>query len=518
MVAVTTSYPGVYVTEVPSGVRTISGAATSVAAFVGRTQRGPVGTPVLVNSYADYGRQFGGLWKDSPVSYAVRDFFANGGGQAVIVRLITTGSDAKKSGATTWTLPASSGNNPLVLVAAEPGSWADRLEVTVTRPSDETSPLFELTAADPDRGIREVFRNLTVSDGPRKVDQVLASDSQLLRVKDGDAAPSAPPKAFPAKPAAADQPTAGLDGTNLATTDYHSSTGTFITDHKGLYALDHADFNLLCVPMPGALVADLKTVYDAALTYCVKRRAVLVVDPPARQSTDQPVVHATGALGGLGLAGERARNAVLYYPRIRQSDEFAEGRLGTFVACGVMAGLIARTDATRGVWKAPAGVDATLSGVSDLDVPLTDAEIGQLNALGINVLRTLPGVGPVSWGARTMRGGDQYGDEYRYLPVRRLALHIEETLFRGTQWVVFEPNAEPLWAQIRLNVGAFLNGLFRQGAFAGATSREAYFVKCDKDTTTAQDVDNGRVNIQVGFAPLRPAEFVVLSLQQIAQA
>lgn len=178
--------------------------------------------------------------------------------------------------------------------------------------------------------------------------------------------------------------------------------------------------------------------------------------------------------------------------------------------------MIARTDAERGVWKAPAGLDATLSGVTQLSLPLTDGEIGQLNPVAVNCLRLAPGAGHAVWGARTRNGSDRIASEWKYLPVRRTALFIEESLFRGIQWAVFEPNDEPLWAQLRLNIGAFLNNLFRQGAFQGKTAREAYFVKCDATTTTQTDINLGIVNILVGFAPLKPAEFVVLRLQQIA--
>jgi phage tail sheath protein FI len=181
-----------------------------------------------------------------------------------------------------------------------------------------------------------------------------------------------------------------------------------------------------------------------------------------------------------------------------------------------MAGLYARTDAARGVWKAPAGTEARLAGVQALEYVASDAENGVLNPLGLNVLRTFPVVGTVSWGARTMVGADALADEWKYVPVRRLALFIEESLYRGTQFVVFEPNDEPLWAQIRLSVGTFLNGLFRQGAFQGATPREAYLVKCDATTTTQADIDLGIVNIYVGFAPLKPAEFVIIQIQQLA--
>jgi phage tail sheath protein FI len=177
---------------------------------------------------------------------------------------------------------------------------------------------------------------------------------------------------------------------------------------------------------------------------------------------------------------------------------------------------MARTDTARGVWKAPAGLDAALNGIQGLQVNLTDAENGMLNPLGINCLRDFKINGRVVWGARTLRGADQLADEYKYIPVRRTALYIEESLYRGTQWVVFEPNDEPLWAQIRLNVGAFMHDLFRQGAFQGQTPKDAYFVKCDKETTTQNDINLGIVNIVVGFAPLKPAEFVIIKIQQIA--
>ena len=161
-------------------------------------------------------------------------------------------------------------------------------------------------------------------------------------------------------------------------------------------------------------------------------------------------------------------------------------------------------------------IDSSLNGTQGLQVNITDDENGMLNPLGINCLRSFPVIGRIAWGARTLRGADQLADEYKYIPVRRVALFIEETLFRGTKWVVFEPNDEPLWAQIRLNIGAFMHNLFRQGAFQGTTPRQAYFVKCDKETTTQNDIDQGIVNIVVGFAPLKPAEFVIIKLQQIA--
>jgi phage tail sheath protein FI len=245
---------------------------------------------------------------------------------------------------------------------------------------------------------------------------------------------------------------------------------------------------------------------------------MLVVDPdPAwGASIDVAIDHAIDGRNDLNLTGPAARNAALYFPCVRQVDPLRDSRVDTFVPSGIIAGIIARTDVSRGVWKAPAGLDASLNGVQDLQVNLNDLENGQLNPLGINCLRSFGVNGRIVWGARTLRGADESADEYKYLPVRRLALFLEESLYRGTQWVVFEPNDEPLWAQIRLNVGAFLHNLFRQGAFQGQSPKDAYFVKCDKETTIQNDIDQGIVNIVVGFAPLKPAEFVVIKLQQIA--
>jgi phage tail sheath protein FI len=255
------------------------------------------------------------------------------------------------------------------------------------------------------------------------------------------------------------------------------------------------------------------------MEYCVRRRALLIVDPPAvwGKNKETAAQKAIDGLDALGLSGTAARNAALYFPRLQESDPQSDGRLDTFVPCGAVAGVMARTDAQRGVWKAPAGLDAALNGVQALEVNLNDLENGRLNPLGINCLRSFTGgAGRVVWGARTLRGSDQLADEYKYIPVRRLALFIEESLYRGTQWVVFEPNDEPLWAQIRMNVGAFMHNLFRQGAFQGSSPRDAYLVKCDKETTTQNDINLGIVNIVVGFAPLKPAEFVIVKIQQLA--
>jgi hypothetical protein len=285
----------------------------------------------------------------------------------------------------------------------------------------------------------------------------------------------------------------------------------------GLFALEEADlFNLLCIPRAAEIGATdqnaMTAILSEAETYCQERRAFFLVDIP-------PDVTEPGDMQAWMSLNDtlRHRNAAVYFPRPLIPDPLNEFRLRSMGPSGTMAGVYAATDAARGVWKAPAGTEARLRGVQALEHVLTDNENGLLNPIGINALRTFPIFGSVAWGARTLDGSDQQASEWKYIPVRRLALYIEESLFRGTKWVVFEPNDEPLWAQIRLNVGAFMNILFRQGAFQGRTPQEAYFVKCDKETTTQEDIDRGVVNILVGFAPLKPAEFVIIQIQQKAQ-
>lgn len=287
------------------------------------------------------------------------------------------------------------------------------------------------------------------------------------------------------------------------------------TAGKGLYALDKADlFNVLCIPgyKETRLGWDVdKEVISSAANYCEARRALLLIDPPASWRTKDD------AKAGIALGvGTASRNAALFFPRLRQPNPTRNNEKQDFGPAGAVAGVFARTDAKRGVWKAPAGVEAILKGVTELAVPLSAAETGELNPLAVNCLRALPGAGKVVWGARTLAGSDRAASEWKYIPVRRTALFIEESLYRGTKWVVFEPNEERLWARIRLDVGAFLDRLFRNGAFQGRTPKEGYLVKCDSDTTTREDVNLGVVNIIVGFAPLKPAEFVIIKIQQMA--
>jgi hypothetical protein len=286
----------------------------------------------------------------------------------------------------------------------------------------------------------------------------------------------------------------------------------------GLYALDDVDlFNVLCIPAAtigsrlGLSASQVQAIITEATVYCDDHRAMFIVDIPSSVN-DLPGMQAWMTTN----ASLRNINSAVYFPRVRIPDPLNGSRLRDVGPSGTLAGLWASTDVSRGVWKAPAGVDVQLVNVPQLVYNLVDRENGVLNPLGINCLRNFPVYGNISWGARTLFGADVQGSEWKYIPVRRLALFLEESLFRGTKWVVFEPNDEPLWAQIRMNVTSFMHDLFRQGAFQGKTPSQAYLVKCDSEINTQSEIDKGIVNILVGFAPLKPAEFVILQIQQLA--
>lgn len=724
------SYPGVYIEEVQSAVRTITGVATSITAFVGRALRGPIDQPRRISSFGDFERKYGGLWLKSTLSYAVQQYFLNGGTDAIIARVVHAAQAAGELAATAsrlgsatgserWTFQASAagasgnsialtirtaasapddtnlfdititngtdtdvvsnvdvtalhpgdalgahalvvveglipairpnpvaslklaggadatfatvsvggesfsaatigaGGNQLVarvtdstdadpthynlsiqlldddgdllatalfedvaagaawpaptlsnttdslvdtsavaparpangvatfdgganferatagvaitiaglpLSAANPGSWGNRLQaafdLTTSDPSDAS--LFNAFIRELDEQgqevTRETFRNVSVNpDHKRFVQKVLEEESDLVRLV--GSGPWTTPPETPVEPISASSPTrrfqwlsfsGGQDGEDLIAGDYLGSQSA----KTGLYLLEKTDlFNLLVIPPPTRGADTDPSVWIQAMKYCKDRRAMLLVDAPAAWTSTDDV---TDNLGSLGVQGSDATNAAMYWPQLRVADPLREYRLEHFPPGGAVAGLMARTDAQLGVWRAPAGVDASLTGARALSASVTDAEQGRINPLGVNVVRAFPVIGAVSWGARTLRGADVLADQWKYVPVRRLALMIEESLYRGTQWAVFGANDEPLWAQLRLNIGTFMSNLFRQGAFQGTSPRDAYSVKCDAETTTQADIDRGIVNVLVGFRPLKPAEFVVLKISQLA--
>lgn len=655
------TYPGVYIEEVPSGVRTIVGVGTSTAAFLGFFHRGPTDVALRLFSFADVERDYGGLHRFSRASYGLQQFFLNGGAETYVVRVAPDDAAAAEvtlTGGGNNIVRLSAGRQVLGISREDPGAWGNALRVEVdhvtTVPAhvlaagipETQAELFNLTvsetAVERDRLVvlrTETFRNLTMRpDTPNNAVDVVNAGSKLVQLdRDGLAAVPGDPAGFRPDPtgtlggALAAPPGGGapvvadasalemtvnpgggaadlaavvatlaygdaVPGTHAelrpfletairrsdpnnpllagasvllennrfrvllgrggngfnadATVTFaESGAGTTAADlsldaanvgpqlvelengadgnlpavgtllrgqrsaKTGLYALEDADlFNILCIPFTATLPgAEMRAVYAEAEVYCEERRAFLLVDVP------EATADFDGAQTWLA-ANEtlRHRNAAVYFPRPQVPDPLNQGRLTSRGASGTIAGLYAATDSARGVWKAPAGTDARLRNVQALDYTLTDRENGALNPLGINCLRAFPVFGLVAWGTRTLDGADALASEWKYVPVRRFALFLEESLYRGTKWVVFEPNDEPLWSQIRLNIGGFMQNLFRQGAFQGQTPREAYFVKCDSETTTQDDIDRGIVNIHVGFAPLKPAEFVIVRIQQIA--
>lgn len=401
----TPNNPGVIIQQLPSGAQpitgvqpiagaapSIAGVATSIAAFIGRAKSGPINTPTTINSFSAYQQIFGGLWAQSTMSFAVNNFFANGGAQAIIVRL---------SGA---------------------------------------------------------------SDG----DALTAAD---------------------------------FIGPGMA------------ANKRGLYSLDNgALFNILCIPPYTNNDQDVDTtLVAAAASYCERRRAFYIIDPPSAWTTFQTALDQFGAIAG--YFGARSPNAAIYFPRVTAPNPLNANQPDTFVPCGIVAGIFAHTDLQRGVWNTPAGVSAGITGITGLTVSLTDPENGALNGIGVNCLRSFPTYGPGVWGARTLQGVDQIASRWKYVPVRRMALFIESSLYSGTQWAVFQPNNESLWASLRSSVGAFMQSLYQLGALVSGPPSQAYFVQCDATTTTQADIDQGILNIVVGFAPLQPAEFVVIKIR-----
>jgi phage tail-like protein len=292
-------------------------------------------------------------------------------------------------------------------------------------------------------------------------------------------------------------------------TDADMSSPALEAQQRGLWLLEHAaHFYILCIP-PLSRTTDVgRATWDAAIAYAARRRATVIIDPPAAWA-------AAPTRSEITALANASPNAALYYPRLQAADPLRGNQLASFAPCGAVAGIYARLDATRGVWKAPVGAQANVLGAQGVSIALSDAQLSQLNAIGVNALRTLAGGAIVLWGARTLAGDDT---PFKFVPVRRLALFIESSITRGLQWAVFEPNGPSLWERIRTSVEDFLLGLFRQGALQGDKPEDAFFVRCDTSTMTQQDIDRGMVNLVVGFAPLRPAEFVIIGIGSSGKA
>ncbi|MCP4936286.1 MAG: phage tail sheath family protein [bacterium] len=504
--------PGVYVREAPGGARAIESAPTAVTIFVGETERGPVG-PTRINSATQFQRLFGGYHRVDATAtsgrarlympFAVQGFFDNGGPSAYILRLVN-GVPAAAS------LDVTDGTDTSRIDAVAPGVWANDIRIIITDAADGDAARFNLIVhyqAPGETAASEVERFEGLSDDPADekylVDQIRRSAYIRWRAGDPDIRPN-----NIAAPGVAMDDTVGVGGDGALDDANYANA---------LAALDVVDDAALIVcasdlMLNATAATDHNDVINAVLSYAVNRPQsdlFLVADPP----------RSTPATDSVGDAVNEARNNItasdfiaLYWPNIVVSDPVGLGRNPTLTipAAGHIAGLYGRIDSRRGVWKAAAGVTATLSGVVGLDFHIIDQDQDRMNPHGLNALRPVPGAGRVVWGARTLRPTT----EWRYINVRRTAMFLRKSIYNSIQWAVFEANDEPLWAALRETIGSFMETQFRNGAFAGETSRDAYFVKCDSDTTTEDDQIAGVVNVLVGFAPLRPAEFVLVSLSQ----
>jgi Bacteriophage tail sheath protein len=550
-----TSYlhPGVYVQEVSSGVHSIEGVSTSTAAFVGVADRGPIpGTilpggqpaqPLLVNGFTEYERNFGGFRNDSFLTYAARAFFDNGGQRLYVVRVTDHANPARRAAAGGITSPPST-PFPIAISAANEGAWGNNIWVTIENASDfvPSSPpvapaTFKLTvmyAATTDPGVAkrsvvEVYDGVTFADPSPSAALPSNYVGTLVNRRSEYISITARVVAQPSLTATPVQLGGGFDGAVPSNTSDYTGVPSAdgIRAGTGLHALDNVtDVNIIAIPGIG----DSATI-NFGVAYCKISRPlqdcffvadVGTLDPPgARLDSGSPNVPTvagakafaiTGSSGGPVLDRSAGDYGALYFPWVYAADPIGTGRNPRILLppSGFIAGIYARTDASRGVFKAPAGTEAGLAGALGPATMVGDIEQDSLNPNAVNVIRTVPGSGLVVWGARTFASNA----EWRYVPVRRMAIFLRVSIYYGIQWAVFEPNDEPLWSSLRLNIRSFMLTQFRAGAFQGAKPDEAFFVKCDTSTTTQQDIDNGVVNILVGFAPLKPAEFIVLKLSQ----
>jgi phage tail sheath protein FI len=510
---ITPTYPGLYIEELPSNARTITAAPTSITVIVGYThpfKTRDFGRAVQVFSFADYEREFGGLYTSGAlqnfVAHAVNNFFLNGGSNAYVVGLEPLPRRVDGSVIT----DLAGGHFPqaeatlggVVFSGLEP---TDQIEMTVTIDNLQNGgSIADITIGYGTRA--ETFRGVTLStaDTVNFIETRLNGVSTLVEVRPGADVYGATFTAGTRVPLLANI------SADFATTFSADDFTSVIRDDTSLDKVPI--FNLLL--MPG--VTD-NAVWSAALAFCERKHAFVILDPPPDAAADGsfglPMIADIVNAGTLPTS----TNGALYFPYLRSSDPLTN-TVALMPPSGFVAGLYARTDVNRGVWKAPAGMETIILntlGVAETGV-LTDQRHGTLNLLGINAIRTFPGIGTVIFGARTQVTANPAFQQWRYVPVRRMALFIQQTLRNNLSWAIFEPNSEPLWVAIRTNVDSFMQSLFNQGAFQGTRPSQAFRVVCDATTTTQQDIDNGIVNIIVAFAPLKPAEFVIIKISQLA--
>ncbi len=529
--SVFTSYPGVYIQELPSNAHTIAAAPTSVTVFVGyshpfKTAAG-FGTPAELFSFSDYEREFGGIFQSSVIDnnlpYAVSQFFLNGGTDAIVVGLapsyydntaspptlkgsITAGSVILDSAAGVGFVFTALEPTDIAATGTSPGT-AMKITIGNIQSIGGTNNVADVTITYASQ--QEVYRKVTIgsTSDPNYIETRINNISALVTVS--------PNTAYPTQFTS--------DSQTITTTPPAGTTGVFNPgDYTSIFQVDSAldkwpIFNLLVTPgVPNSSNSNLlnvsQVVLSEALAFCERKLAFYIMDPPSTYVAD------TGTNAIDTYSPPVSTNGAIYFPYIQSNDPTSGASL-SLPPSGTVAGIFGREDTNRGVWKAPAGLETVIlntTGVVASGV-MTDSRQGTLNNLGINCLRTFPSVGTVVFGARTLVYPNvALQTQWGYVPVRRMALFIEQTLKAALVWAVFEPNDDPLWTAIRVSIEAFMMSLFNQGAFAGSTPSQAFQVVCDSTTTTPDDVNLGQVNVIVGFAPLKPAEFVIVKITQLA--
>jgi phage tail sheath protein FI len=485
--------------EQPGSIRVIARAATSIAAFVGRTLKGPVNEPVPVRSFADFQRVFGGLWQPSTLSYAVDQFFENGGRCAVIVRVVNGARPP------TLTLPCLSGK--LILRGVGAGS-REFLRASVDYDGIEAkeNDRFNLvvqrvrTAGSEQIEDQEIFRRLTVTPGADRFVADSLLESRLVRVQGG--VPGARPSRTPA---AASGASIGYTPSNPDGDD-----GGPITDYDiigsaqsgtGLFALQAApDINLLCIPpLTRETDVGLSTLLVAG-RFCRERRAMLLVDPPSSWASS------AAALDGMRHWPFRSEDATMFFPRVVAFDRL-RGRFEMFAPCGVAAGIIARCDESTPVWSAAEGDAPVLRHGMRPAWNVNNADRIRLATAGINLLQAVRIAPKFATHPRTLASGSAAVSDWRYLSARRLALFVLSSIERGTRWMLFERNALATWTMARAQVEAFLDSLYAEGAFVGRSGEQSYFVVCDERINTEESMRAGKINLAFGFAATKPGEY-----------
>ncbi len=474
-----TLHPGLYFQEV-SGSQPVEGVSTSTAGFIGVTYKGAVGEPVLVTNWNQFVTEFGGFINDSYLAYAVRGFFENGGTRAYIVRAVHYENDANGVPSPTSKIASKdfiTGDSTVVMTvnAKNGGAWGNKIAIKID--SGKVENTFDMTVYYSNEVV-ETYKNLTMD-----VVEAETKDSKYIEVItfDGSTIPD---------PIDKTRLTGGADGTdNIGDNDYIIS----------LNAFDTVNVNLLAIPGVSS-----QAVHKALYNYCSNRKDVFaILDTPMEMSvTDvEKYVNETANLS--------TDFGAFYYPYILVSDPIGIGKNPTKLVppSGHVMGVMTRIDNSSGVWKAPAGTDAQVAGAIGLEYNVSDAEQDILNPEGINCIRSLEGSGICVWGARTLSSG-----EYKYIPVRRLVIFIEQSLKSNMLWTVFKPNDEKLWGMIRSSVSSFLNSIWAQGGLKGESASEAFFVKCDGEINTEDVIDLGRTYVDIGIAPQKPAEFIIFRI------